>query len=225
MAFLQPGLSLGGYKIERNVEICIPAAFVAPAPLRGYWRPEFISDYFSYRRLAVTRHLNWWINDIVSRARLEQEATRSAEGMQVVLWQDPAPIEEWIHDAVSVRPAGQADAALESSRRPAPYCGEVPGTLRPGLRPAIFSKTCICAVQSVFSSPEDFETSSVEGKDGRFGDEPPFLAPPGQESLVYRGLFLFPELDVPYMWGTEYRRARDQFLSEMYGIDLEADVF
>ncbi|QSZ37818.1 hypothetical protein DSL72_008918 [Monilinia vaccinii-corymbosi] len=225
MAYLQPGLSLGGYAIERSVEICIPAICAEPAPLRGWWRPEFISDYYSTRRLAVTRHLNWWINDVVSRVRLEQETPRSAEGTQVVLWKDPAPIEAWIHDTVSVRPASQADAASEPSRRPAPYRGEVPGTLRPGLRSAVFSKICSCAVQAAFSSVEGLEGPSVQAKNGPFGDEPPFLTPPGQESSVYRGLFLFPELDVRYMWGEEYNRAKDQFLSAMYGIDLLAEEF
>ncbi|KAI9650009.1 hypothetical protein NHQ30_000022 [Ciborinia camelliae] len=48
-------------------------------------------------------------------------------------WQYLGSIGEWICARFSVRPA-----VVESSRRPVPCYGAVPGTLRPGLRIAMF---------------------------------------------------------------------------------------
>ncbi|KAF7865774.1 hypothetical protein EAF04_005939 [Stromatinia cepivora] len=210
---LQPGFRHYGPS-TRAVELCIPMVFVED---RKHWRPEFVSDYFSFRRLAVTRYINWVINDVATRARPEHldEAPLLAEGKQVILWRDPAPIEEWIHVEVSVRPAEKA-----FSRHSVPFCGEVPGTLRPGLRRAIFSKACRRGVPAVFGSLEGISMSSVEGQSDSCTCEPLFSNPPSRESLVRRGILFFPELDVPYAWGEEYKRAKERFLSEVYGIDL-----
>ncbi|CAD6448420.1 47526c3b-0265-4c37-8b86-90299f9b52d8 [Sclerotinia trifoliorum] len=197
-----------------GLEFCIPTVLVEG---RNYWRREFVSDYFSSRRLAVTRWINWMINDAATRARPghPDEVPLLAEGMQVIPWRDPAPLEERIQSQVSVRPAEKA-----FSRHSVPFCGEVPGTLRPGLRRAIFSKACRRGVPAVFGSLEGISMSSVEGQSDSSKCEPLFSTPPSRESSVSCGILFFPELDVPYAWGSEYKRAKERFLAEAYGIDL-----
>lgn len=218
MAFVRVGLSLGGFSIEPAVEILVPAVFVAKAPPRGYWRPVFFSDYFSSSRLEVTLFLSFFINDIAEKARvarLEQEEARRLEaGMQVVLFRDPAPIDEWIRTRLS----------RFACQRLAPYCGAVPATLRPGLRPAVFTKTCTRAVRAVFSSSSESGDSFSEG-DEWSDDDSSCLTPPGQASLGYAALFFFPELDVSYMWGYEYTLAKELFLSEQYGVEFARDEY
>ncbi|KAF7886680.1 uncharacterized protein EAF02_003327 [Botrytis sinoallii] len=213
MAFLQPGFCHYGPS-TRAVELCIPSFCVADEKV---WRPEFVSDYFSTRRLAVTRYINWLINDVAARARLEhaEEASLLEAPTQVIKWSDPVPIEEWIRATASVRPAGRAVSRHSVSSR-----GGVTGILRPGLRQAIFSKSCQSVVPVVFSSLEDASVASAEGQSGRCSGEPPFSNAPDPKSLVRRGLLFFPELDVRYMWGDEYKRAKARFLLEVYGIDL-----
>ncbi|KAM0133595.1 hypothetical protein ACHAO1_006115 [Botrytis cinerea] len=213
MAFLQPGFC--HYRPStRAVELCIPSFCVADEKV---WRPEFVSDYFSSRRLAVTRYINWLINDVTARARLEhaEEASRLEAPMQVIKWSDPAPIEEWIRATASVRPAEQA-----VSRHSISFRGEVSGILRPGLRQAIFSKACQRVVPVVFSSLENASVASAERQSGRCSGEPPFSDAPDSKSSVRCGLLFFPELDVRYMWGDEYKRVKARFLLEVYGIDL-----
>ncbi|APA15350.1 hypothetical protein sscle_14g101200 [Sclerotinia sclerotiorum 1980 UF-70] len=197
-----------------GLKLCIPTVLVEG---RNYWRLEFVSDYFPSRRLAVTRYVSWMINDAATRARPEHpdEVPLLAEGMQVILWRDPAPLEEWIQSQVSVRPAEKA-----FSRHSVPFCGEVPGTLRPGLRRAIFSKVCRRGVPAVFGSLEGISMSSVKEEGGCCICKPLFSTPPSRESLVSCSIFFFPELDVSYAWSSEYKRAKERFLAEAYGIDL-----